>query len=233
MRFYDSEFRIKEKGVSAIAYNVLIVEDQDMPRELFEIYINSSDHFNHLLSVTNASAALSVCRNNRVDLILMDVMTELGHSGLDAAKDIKRQFPHIKIIIVTSMPEYSWLEQAREIGVDSFWYKDGQKDSILDVMEQTMADAHIYPDKTPLIRIGNATNHEFTQRELDILKELATGDSNAVIAERLYISVGTVKSHIQHLLEKTGFKTRTELVSEACSLGIVIRSQNTRQNAAQ
>lgn len=210
----------------AIAYNVLIVEDQDMPRELFEIYIRSSDRFCHLLSVANASAALSVCCSSQVDLILMDVMTQLGHSGLDAAEEIKRQFPHIKIIIVTFMPEYSWLERARKIGVDSFWYKDGQKDSILDVMERTMAGECIYPDETPLIRIGNTTNRDFTQRELDILKELTTGDSNAVIAERLHISVGTVKSHIQHLLEKTGFKTRTELVSEACSLGIVVRNTN-------
>ena len=207
-----------------MAYHVLIVEDQDMPRELFEIYIHSSEHFHHVLSVTNASAALSVCRNRQVDLILMDVMTELGHSGLDAAAAIKREYPQIRIIIVTSMPEYSWLGRAREIGVDSFWYKDGQKDSILDVMERTMAGEHIYPDETPLIRIGNTTNHAFTQRELDILKELTTGDSNAAIAERLCISVGTVKSHIQHLLEKTGFRTRTELVSEACSLGIVIRN---------
>ena len=195
-----------------------------MPRELFEIYIRSSNRFHHLLSVANAAAAPSVCRTNQVDLILMDVMTELGHSGLDAAEEIKRQFPQIKIIIVTSMPEYSWLERARKIGVDSFWYKDGQKDSILDVMERTMAGESIYPDEIPLIRIGNTTNRDFTQRELDILKELTTGDSNADIAERLYISVGTVKSHIQHLLEKTGFKTRTELVSEACSLGIVVRS---------
>ncbi len=199
-----------------------------MPRELFEIYVRASEHFRHVLSVSNAAAALSVCRNRPVDLILMDVMTQLGHSGLDAAEEIKREFPRIKIIIVTSMPEYSWLEKARKIGVDSFWYKDGQKDGILDVMERTMAGERIYPDETPLIRIGNTTNHAFTQRELDILKELTTGDSNAAIAERLFISVGTVKSHIQHLLEKTGFKTRTELVSEACSLGIVIRSADTR-----
>ncbi len=212
----------------AIAYNVLIVEDQDMPRELFEIYIHASEHFHHLLSVANASAALSVCRNHPVNLILMDVMTQLGHSGLDAAKEIKEELPHIRIIIVTSMPEYSWLERAWQIGVDSFWYKDGQKDSILDVMERTMAGERIYPDQTPLMRIGNTTNHEFTQRELDILKELTTGDSNTAIAERLCISVSTVKSHIQHLLEKTGFKTRTELVSEACSLGIVIRSPGTK-----
>ena len=195
-----------------------------MPRELFEIYINSSPSFNHFLSVANASAALSVCRNNRVDLILMDVMTELGHSGLDAAAEIKREFAETKIIIVTSMPEYSWLKRARKIGVDSFWYKDGHKDSILEVMERTMAGEHIYPDETPLIHIGNATNHEFTERELDILKELTTGDTNAVIAERLHLSVATVKSHIQHLMEKTGFKTRTELVSEARSRGIVIKN---------
>ena len=209
-----------------MAYNVLIVEDQDLPRELFEIYVRSSEHFHHLLSVSNASAALSVCRNNHVDLILMDVMTELDHSGLDAAEEIKRQFPEIRIVIVTSMPEYSWLARARKIGVDSFWYKDGQKDGILDVMERTMAGEHIYPDSTPLIRIGNATNHEFTERELDILKELTTGDTNSEIAARLFISVATVKSHIQHLMEKTGFKTRTELVSEARGLGIVIKNKH-------
>ncbi len=204
-------------------YNVLLVEDQAMPRELFEIYINSSEDFNLLLSVSNASAAFSVCENNKVDLILMDVMTELGHSGLDAAEEIKKEFPAIKIIIVTSMPEYSWLSRARKIGVDSFWYKDGQKNSILEVMKRTMEGEHIYPDETPLIHIGNATNHEFTELELDILKELTTGDTNATIAERLNVSVATVKSHIQHLMEKTGFKTRTELVSEARSKGIVIK----------
>ena len=206
-----------------MAVNVLIVEDQDIPRELFEIYIKSSEQFHHLLSISNASAALSVCKEGNVDLILMDVMTELYRSGLDAAEEIKKQFPQIKIIIVTSMPEYSWISRAREIGVDSFWYKDGQKSRILDVMERTMAGERIFPDETPLIRIGNATNHEFTERELDVLKELTTGDTNAEIAGRLFISVATVKSHIQHLMEKTGFKTRTELVSEARGLGIVVK----------
>ena len=206
-------------------HNVLIVEDQDIPRDLFEIYLRDSEQFHHLLSISNASAALSVCRVNRVDLILMDVLTELGHSGLDAAEEIKGEFPNIKIIIVTSMPEYSWLRRARNIGVDSFWYKDGHKDSILSVMERTMAGEHIYPDETPLIRIGNTTNHEFTERELDILKELTTGDTNAEIAQRLCVSVATVKSHILHLMEKTGFKTRTELVSEARGLGIVIKTK--------
>ena len=208
-----------------MAYKVLVVEDQDISKELFKIYIDASEKFEHFLSISNASLALSICQKNNIDLILMDVMTELNQSGLISAEIIKKQFPQIKIIIVTSMPEYSWLSRARKIGVDSFWYKDGQKNSIIDVMERTMAGEHIYPDETPLIRIGNATNHEFTERELDILKELTTGDTNIEIAQRLSISVATVKTHIQHLMEKTGFKTRTELVSEARGLGIVIRDR--------
>ncbi len=205
-------------------YRVLIVEDQEMPKQLFEIFINSQEEYEHAFSIPNAKLALSICENNKIDLILMDVMTEMGNSGLDAAEEIKKQFPEIKIIIVTSMPEYTWLKRAKEIGVDSFWYKDGKKDDILDVMGRTMAGESIYPDTTPLVTVGNCNNHEFTERELDILKELTTGGSNLDIAEALHISPSTVKFHVQNLLEKTGFKTRTELASEARSLGIVIKS---------
>lgn len=208
-----------------MAYKVLIVEDQNIPSELFKIYIESSENFEHVLSISNASLALSVCESNEIDLILMDVMTDLGHNGLDAAEEIKKKFPKIKVIIITSMPEYSWLRRAKKIGVDSFWYKDGQRNSLLDIMKRTMNGEHIYPDETPVVHIGEATNHDFTERELDVLKELTTGDTNAEIAKRLFISVATVKSHIQHLMEKTGFKTRTELVSEARGLGIVIKEK--------
>lgn len=206
-----------------MSYRVLLVEDQDMPRELFEIYIRQSEDYSLAASITNAAGAPEVCRNSQVDLILMDVMTELGHSGLEAAREIKRDFPNIKVIIVTSMPEYSWIKCAKEIGVDSFWYKDGQKESILKVMDRTMAGEHIFPDMTPLTPLGASSNHEFTERELDILRELSTGDSNAEIGETLHLATGTVKNYIQRMLEKTGFKTRTELVSEACRLGIVVR----------
>lgn len=209
-----------------MAYRVLIVEDQEMPRQLFEIFVNSSVNYIHAGSVANAGLALSMCRNQQIDLILMDVMTELGHSGLEAAKEIKQVYPKIKIIIVTSMPEYSWLKRAREIGVDSFWYKDGKKDAILDVMDRTMNGESIYPDSTPLIRIGNSTNHEFTERELGILRELTTGDSNSEIGARIGISASTVKYHVENLLSKTGFRTRTELAAEARSLGIVIKDNN-------
>jgi len=201
----------------------LIVEDQEMPRQLFEIFVRSDPRFAHVASISNAELAVDFCRHGGIDLILMDVMTELGSSGLDAAEAIKKAFPAVKIIIVTSMPESSWLERARKIGVDSFWYKEEQKEPILSVMERTMAGERIYPDATPVVQIGCANNHDFSERELEVLRELITGDSNTEIGERLGISASTVKYHVQNMLEKTGMHTRTELAAVARSLGIAIK----------
>lgn len=204
-------------------YNVLIVEDQRMPRELLEIHINSSNSYNLVASITNADTAIKICQLQKIDLILMDVLTDLGSNGLDASQEIKKQFPNIKIIVVTSMPEASWLSRAKEIGIESFWYKEASEDSIISVMDKTMAGESIYPLDTPEIKIGLSNNHEFTERETDVLREIITGDSNTTIGERLGMSAGTVKIHIQHMLDKTGFKTRTELAAHARALGIAIK----------
>ena len=206
-----------------MSYKVLIVEDQEMPRQLFEIFVKNDPDFIHIASVSNAALAIDFCDHGKIDLIVMDVMTELGSSGLDAAWEIKNKYPKVKIIVVTSMPEASWLKRARDIGVDSFWYKEQQKEPILTVMKRTMAGEHIYPDRTPVVQIGNANNHDFTDRELEILRELISGDSNAEIGKRLCIGASTVKYHVQNMLEKTGMHTRTELAAMARSLGIVIK----------
>ena len=204
-------------------YNVLVVEDQMMPRQLFELYIKSDPRFTLVGSISNAEMAVDFCRHGDVELILMDVMTELGSSGLEASAAVKEEFPDVKIIIVTSMPESSWLERARSIGVDSFWYKEAQKDPILDVMIRTMEGESIYPDETPIVHIGNANNHDFSDREMEVLRELISGDSNAEIAARLGVAPSTVKFHVQNMLQKTGMHTRTELAAVARSLGIVIK----------
>ena len=206
-------------------YKVLIVEDQQMPRQLLEIFISSNKGYVHQASLNDASLALAYCQNKEVDLILMDVYTFQGNSGLLAAEEIKKQFPEIKIIIVTSLPEYSWIKKAKEIGVDSFWYKDENKENIIEIIDRTMKGEHIYPDETPMVKFGQVTNHDLTDRELEILKEMLTGDSNQEIAERLFLSPGTVKRHVENLLFKTGFHTRTELVAEAVRLGIVINEK--------
>lgn len=203
-------------------YNVMIVEDQAMPRQLFEAFISMSDNYRLVHSIKNADMADIYCERSGIDLILMDVCTELNSNGLDAAERIKQKHPHIKIIIVTSMPEVSYLERARKIGVDSFWYKEVSEEPILSLMDRTMAGESIYPDSTPVLDFGFIKTSDLSEREISVLREVICGDTNAEIAEKLNMSQYTVRDYVQVLMEKTGFHTRTELAVKARELGIII-----------
>lgn len=204
---------------------VMIVEDQAMPRTLFEMIVNDASEFELAYSIKSANLALLYCENGGVDLILMDVCTDMDASGLEAAERIKRKFPFIKIIIVTSLPEFSWLKRSREIGVESFWYKNTNEIPLIEVMKRTMDGESVYPDDTPTVVLGSATNHDFSYREMEILRELSTGASNIEIGERLSISPNTVRNLIQAMLKETGFKSRTELAVEARRFGVVAKKK--------
>ena len=201
---------------------VMIVDDQFIARKLFEMYLESSEKYEMVYSVETAAFADTFVLKNKIDLVLMDILMMDGSNGLDAAARIKKNCPNIKIIAVTSMPETSWLDKAKEIGIESFWYKEASKETILEVMDRTMAGESVYPDCTPKVRIGLANSTEFTDRELEVLRIMTTGAANASIAEELDISENTVKNHIRHMMEKTGCKSRTELAIEARVSGVVI-----------
>ncbi|MDD7114958.1 MAG: response regulator transcription factor [Lachnospiraceae bacterium] len=201
---------------------VMIVDDQFISRQLFEMYIKTSTDYEVAYSVESAAFADAYVLKNRIDLVLMDILMNDGSNGLDAAARIKKNSPRTKIIAVTSMPEYSWMKQAREIGIESFWYKEASEATILDVMNRTMAGESVYPDETPEVLLGHARSTEFTERELQVLRFMTTGVPNAVIAEKLGIAENTVKNHIRHMMEKTGCKNRTELAIQARVSGVVI-----------
>ena len=203
-------------------YKVMIVEDQAMPRQLFEAFISMSENYTLVHSIKNADMADIYCEKSDIDLILMDVCTELNSNGLDAAKRIKEKYPHIKIIIVTSMPEVSYLERAMQIGVDSFWYKEVSKEPILSLMDRTMAGESIYPDSTPTVNLGIIDSSELSDKEIAVLREVINGDTNAEIGEKLGMSQYTVRDYIKAIMEKTGFHTRTELAVKIRESGIII-----------
>ena len=203
--------------------NVMVVEDQIMERQLLEIIVEGSDDYAMAYSIDSAAMAEVYCATSKVDLVLMDVLTAFGESGLEAAASIKAKYPWIKVIVMTSMPEFSFVSRAREAGVDSFWYKSDARAQLLDVMDRTMAGERVYPDSTPQLRIGQALSSNFTSRELEVLRELTSGDSDVEIAQRLNMSVWTVRSHIRHLMEKTGLESRTSLAVEGRKSGLVIR----------
>lgn len=202
--------------------NVMIVEDQAMTRHLMEMFITSSEKYHLVFSLESATMADIYCAGNKIDLILMDVLMERGCSGLNAAERIKKHCPETKIILMTSMPECSYIKRAKQIGVESFWYKEASQEAVLNIMDRTMAGESIYPVATPVLQIGHAKSTEFTERELDVLREMTRGITNASIAQRLGIKEETVKVHIKHMLNKTGLASRTDLAIKARVSGLVI-----------
>ncbi|MBR2924340.1 MAG: response regulator transcription factor [Clostridia bacterium] len=203
-------------------YNVLIVEDDPMARKLLEIFISTSQSYHLLPSLDSAAMAELYCMTNRVDLILMDVCTAMDANGIEVAEKLKQLYPQTKIIIITSQPEYSYIAHARKIGVDSFWYKEPTAEALLKIMDRTMAGESIYPDSAPITRLGAALSNDFTERELEVLRELVSGKTDAAIAETLCLSVTRVKQHILRIREKTQFANRTELAVRARESGLVI-----------
>ena len=183
-------------------YSVMIVEDQQMPKALFSHFVESSDKFYLQVAIENASVADIVCTRTPVDLILMDVVTENGENGLEAAAKIKAKFPKTKIIVVTSMPECSYIKRAKQIGVEGFWYKEVNEQPILSLMERVVSGEIVYPDSPQPVRMGLASSCEFS--------------------EKLGVSSGVVKNHVADMLFKTGFRSRTQLAVRARESGLVI-----------
>ena len=95
-------------------------------------------------------------------------------------------------------------------------------EGILDIMDKTMQGESVYPEKSPLVQLGKARSDELTNKEIEVLRLMTKGMSNAEIAEALFVEITTVKTHIKHLLAKTGFSNRTELAIQARISGIVI-----------
>lgn len=205
-----------------MTYKIMIVDDQFVSREMFKLYIDQCPNYEVVYCIDTAMFADTYVLKDDLDLIIMDILMEDGSNGLDSAEKIKKLKPNIKIIAVTSMPEISWMDRAKKIGIDSFWYKEVSEKTILEIIERTLAGESIYPEETPEVKLGLTKSTELTPREIQVLRLLTTGVGNDEIAERLNISQNTVKTHIKHLLDKTGFNTRTQLAIQARITGFVI-----------
>lgn len=202
--------------------NVMIVEDQRMARESMESYINQSDKYSLVLSISNAGLAEMSCSVHSVDLILMDVCTENDESGFEATKRIKSRYPAIKIIIVTSMLDYGYIDRAKEVGADSIWFKDVSREELMTVIDRTMAGESVFPDKTPEVKLGYTTSYEFSEAEIRVLRLLVEGMPYKQMAETLNITTDGVKAHISSMLSKTGFTSKTKLAAVVISKKLIV-----------
>lgn len=212
------------------AVRVIVCDDQNISRGFFEMYVRAAAGFELIAGLRTAREAVDFLKEHEADLLILDVMMQDGIDGLSAAALIKKEHPQLKIILTTSAAETGWEDKARAIGVESFWYKEYDEHGIQEIMNRTMAGESVYPGDTPDVSFGKIKRSDLTDRELDVLRELTGSLTNEEIAEKLCISVNTVKRHIQNIMEKTGYENRLDVAMNAKALGLVVSDKQRTGN---
>ena len=205
---------------------VVVADDQNISRGFFEMYVRASSRYELAAALRSAQEAVDYLEEHEAELLILDVMMQQGIDGITAAGLIKQKYPEQKIILTTSTSETSWEEKARALGVESFWYKEYDEHSLIDIMDRTMKGESVYPAQPPRVSFGRVQRGDLTERELDVLRELTASLTNEEIAEKLHISANTVKRHLQNIMEKTGFSSRLELAMNARMLGLVVHEDD-------
>ena len=211
---------------------VVVADDQNISRAFFEMYVRADARYRLLAALRTAREAVEYVRDHEADLVILDVMMRDGIDGLTAAGEIKRDHPEIRIILTTSASETTWEDRARAVGVEGFWYKEYEVHSLIEIMNRVMAGETVYPSDPPDLSLGNVKRSDLTDRELEVLRELTGGLTNEEIAEKLNVTVFTIKRHIQNMLQKTGYKNRLDLAINAKALGLVVSDEERTRGAA-
>jgi len=207
---------------------LLIADDHEIVRKGLRVLLETSTEVEVVGEAANGKEALSKAAQYRPDLILLDLVMP-GKDGLEVIKEIKNNFPSVKILVLTSYSEEEKLAQALKEGALGYLLKDSSPEELLEaIKEVSQGKTHLSPELAfRVIRLmtGKTTplsNSEFlTKRELEVLNLLAQGLSDREIAQRLFISPRTVGTHVSNILTKLGVKNRTQAVLLAQEKGLV------------
>jgi len=197
---------------------VLIVDDDALIRDSLKILIGLEEDMEVVGTAANAQEALELCKHSQPDIVIMDIRMPVM-DGVLGTKLIKSQFANIKVIILTTFKDDEYIKEAIKNGASGYILKNQTSDSIMEslravhkgtiVLEQEVAQS-----LTSMLREGNKkklNQPDITDREMDVLRLVGEGLSNKEIAERLYLSEGTVRNYVTLLLEKFDLRDRTQL----------------------
>lgn len=200
-------------------YSVLVVEDQMLLLDSLVKTINAAEGLRVCGGLVSALDAVEACQRLRPDLLLMDICTDGGASGLEACAEATRRAPDTKVVLMTAMPDLSFPEEARRAGAASFVYKDVSAKELTALLRSTAEGYSTYPARPSIPFLGY---NELTDREIAVLRETCAGRTRAEIADAFGLSENTIKSNISSILTKTGYRSITRLALYAISSGFIV-----------
>lgn len=213
---------------------VLLVDDHQVVRQGVRAYLDALPDFTVVAEAASGEAAVRLASEHIPDVVLMDLVMP-GMDGVEATRQIKAVSPRTQIVVLTSYHQDEHIFPALRAGAISYVLKDVKMDELADAVRRAaQGEATLHPRVAArVIQEIHGAKHEklnpfteLTNREIEVLKLIANGLTNSLIAERLVISENTVKGHVSNILSKLHLADRTQAAVYAWRQGIVRRDGN-------
>jgi DNA-binding NarL/FixJ family response regulator len=229
-----------EQGGITPPVRLLIVDDHDMIRWALRAMLADEPNLEVVGEAKDGHEALVLCRKLRPDLVLMDVSMP-GMDGLEATRKIKDEHPEVVVMMVTAFEDPDYLLEAIKAGAAGYVLKHADRDQLIGAIQSVLAGESPLnqdlamqllrrlakedrrPTPPPGKSGGNRGRHIglLSPREMDVLTLLAAGKTNRRIAGDLYLSLSTVKGHIERIISKLEVSDRTQAAVKAVELGLL------------
>jgi DNA-binding NarL/FixJ family response regulator len=209
---------------------ILIADDHELARLGLRTMLTPEPDLEVVGEAGTGREAVELSRQLEPDLVLMDIrMPDLD--GLAATRTIKEELPRISILILTLSEDPDYLLEALRVGAAGYVLKDASRRDVVTAVRQVLSgESPLDPrlaaqlirrlaSQRPAKERPAKHGDELTQRELDVLRLVAEGKTNAEIGQSLFISVGTVKVHVERIIDKLGVSDRTQAAVRAIELG--------------
>lgn len=210
--------------------NVLLVDDEELIRSGLAILLSTYEDIKIIGQASNGEEAIETCQKEKVDVVLMDIRMPVM-DGIEGTKLIKDNTPEIKILILTTFQDREYIAQAIHYGASGYLLKDSSSEDIYDGIKMVMRDKIVFDGKIG-DRLLDVSNKELesnfnpevlglSEREVAILRLIASGFNNQEIADKLFLSLGTIKNIISLILSKLELRDRTQLAIFAFEQGLM------------
>lgn len=215
-----------------LVIRVMVVDDQLLMRGALEHFVSSAEGLVLVGAAANGVEAVAGVQKLAPDVVLMDLqMPEMD--GVEATRVITERWPSVRVLAITTFSSEHYLVPALQAGVQGYIAKDSRPEDVIEgIRKVSLGDAvfspHIMHELIDTVRaqqtrsvVALAEHEHLTPRELDVVRELAEGKSNAEIGEALFLAEATVKSHLGKILEKWQVRDRVQVLVRAAQAGIV------------
>ncbi len=199
---------------------ILTVDDHPLLRKGIAALVNAEPDMKLVAEASNGQEAVESFRVHRPDVTLMDIQMP-SFNGIEAICDIQNEFPDARIIVLTTYTGDAQVLRALKAGARGYVLKGHVHRELLETIRAVHAGQKRIPPDVATQLAEHAADDELTSRELDVLRLIASGNSNKLIADQLSIGEATVKSHVTNILSKLGANDRAHAVTIGLKRGII------------